>query len=58
MTYSSFLSRFGPVATLIAIRAAAHEPPAPRWTRAQADPWFGADPAHETRFAYVPAVAW
>jgi hypothetical protein len=55
MTYSSFLARFGAVATLIAIRSAAAEPPAPRWTRAQYDPWFGADPLYRSAWAGVSA---
>lgn len=51
MSYSSMLRRFGAAATFIAIRAAVNEPPAPRYTRAQADPWFGSDPLYRTAWA-------
>jgi len=57
--FSSFLARFGPAATLVAIRAAVAEPPAPRSTRAQYDPWFGADPVYASAWHGAPvAVAW
>jgi len=56
MTYSSMLRRFGPAATLIAIRSAVNEPPAPRWTRAQYDPWLGSDPWMRTGWQYVTAA--
>lgn len=59
MSYSPMLRRFGPAATLIAIRAAVNEPPAPRFTRAQCDPWYGADSDYRSAWAGAPvAVNW
>jgi len=55
-SFSDFLAHFGPHATLIAIRAAAAEPPAPRSTQAQHDPWFGADSDYRSAWAGAPAV--
>lgn len=58
MSYSSMLRHFPASSVLIAIRAAVNEPPAPRFTRAQCDPWFGADPAHASAWAGAPGVNW
>ena len=56
MNLSDFLRHFGAAATLIAIRSAVGEPPAPRSTRAQHDPWYGSDPTHATAWAGAPVV--
>ena len=58
MSYSSMLRRFGPAATLIAIRSAVNEPPAPRYTSMQFDPWFALDCDYRTAWAGVRGVSW
>lgn len=60
MSYSAFLRRFGPVATLIAIRAATGEDYRPaRSAVLVSDPWWSVDFDYRTAYAYEPkAVAW
>lgn len=52
--FAPLLRYFDAAAVLIAIRSAVNEPPAPRPTRAQYDPWFAEDPFHLSAYAYVP----
>lgn len=55
MNFASMLRLFGPAATLVAIRSAVHEPPAPRYINLPQDPWFGGDPLYLTAWAGVVA---
>lgn len=56
MNFAQMLKRFGPAATLVAIRSAIHEPKPRGYTRAQYDPWLGADPDLRTAWAGVYPV--
>lgn len=56
MNFSPMLRTCSPATVLIAIRSAINEPPAPRPTRAQSDPWYGGDPTYRTAWAGVYPV--
>lgn len=57
MTYSQRRG-FRPAVLLAWIRSEASERYEPKPANPMHDPWWSIDPDHETRFAYVPAVAW
>lgn len=58
MSYSPMLRRFGPAATLIAIRSSIVEPYTPRPSSPMHDPWWQVDMDYATAYAYAPeAVA-
>lgn len=56
--FAPMLRHFPASSVLIAIRASLNEPPAPRWIRAQCDPWFGGDPTLASAWAGVRGVSW
>ncbi len=56
MNFSRMLRRFGPAATLIAIRSSVVEPYRARPSGPQHDPWFGGDPLYRTAWAGVVPV--
>ncbi len=53
MSFSSMLRSCSAATVLIAIRAAAHEPPPARFTKLPHDPWQGSDPYFRTAWAGV-----